>query len=410
MGQSAKSLPKQEREAIDRDAPVPLREAKPGAAVAAEHFAAVAAELSDGVAITRFGVLVWANDRLVALAGRRALQEFQGSGFGDLFKDTGRGVPEASGSRFLECAVRRTDGEPRTVICRLAWNDPDAGVSAWVIEDVTHVRMLEAELLRLSRKLHRGSRENASLAEKLRRDRAEREEILTVVSHELRTPVTIISGYDRLLLSEEVGPLNDEQRRFLSESAKACRRLDSFIGDLLEASRVRKDEAVLEVSIGSLREAIKGVTSLMQPLLEERDLRIETEIPPEANRAQFDQMRLEQSLTNLIGNAIKHSPAEGLIEIATRKPPPDDDPDGRPMIEISVSDEGPGVSVEDRERIFDAYVQIGESKRAGGLGLGLAVCKRLVEAHGGAIEVTDRSGGGSRFIFTLPADGGFEVA
>ena len=408
MGQSAESLLQAEREAVDRDVPALVREATPDATGAAQHFAAVAAELSDGVAEVRFGKLAWANDRLVALAGRGALQELQGSVFGDLFKDTGRGLPEASGSRFLECALRRTDGEMRTVVCRLAWNDPDAGVSAWVIEDVTHVRMLESELLRLSRKLHQGSREVVSLSEKLRRDRAEREEILTVVSHELRTPVTIISGYARLLLSEEVGPLNDDQRRFLSESAKACRRLDAFIADLLEASRVRDDDAVLEVSVGSLRDAIDGVTSLMQPLLEERDLRIETEIPPEANRAQFDRMRLEQILTNLIGNAIKHSPADSLIEIATRKLP-SDDPDERPLVEISVSDEGPGVSAQNRERVFDAYVQIGENKRAGGLGLGLAVCKRLVDAHGGTIEVTGRSGGGSRFAFTLPADGGMEV-
>ena len=80
MGQAAKLLPKHEREAIDRDAPVPLREGEAGAVIAAEHFAAVAAELSDGVAIVRFGVLVWANDRLVALTGRSSLQEFQGSG------------------------------------------------------------------------------------------------------------------------------------------------------------------------------------------------------------------------------------------------------------------------------------------------------------------------------------------
>jgi signal transduction histidine kinase len=409
MGQSAKSFPQPEREAVGRNMPALMREGTSGAVVAAQHFAAIAAELSDGVAIVDSGNLLWANDRLVALAGRSAWQDIAGGRFGDLFKDTGRGLPEPSGPRFLECALRRTDSEARTVVCRLAWNEPDAGICAWVVEDVTHVRMLEAELLRLSRKLHQGSREVVSLTEKLRRDRADREEILTVVSHELRTPVTIISGYDRLLLSEEVGPLNDDQRRFLSESAKACRRLDSFIGDLLEASRVRDDDAVLEVSVGSLREVIEGVTGLMQPLLEERDLRIETEIPPEANRAQFDRMRLEQILTNLIGNAIKHSPAEGLIEIATRRLPLDD-PDERPLVEISVSDEGPGISAEHRERVFDAYVQIGECKRAGGLGLGLAVCKRLVDAHGGTIAVTGRSGGGSRFAFTLPADGGMEAA
>jgi signal transduction histidine kinase len=70
---------------------------------------------------------------------------------------------------------------------------------------------------------------------------------------------------------------------------------------------------------------------------------------------------------------------------------------------VSVSDAGPGVPEEDRHRIFEAYVQAGEQSRAGGLGLGLAVCKRLVEAHGGSIAVTDRPGGGSRFAFTLPA-------
>ena len=409
MGHHAKSLVEVNRAAAGRAAAARMREVMPGAAIAAPHFAPLAAELSDGVAVVRFGKLVWANDRLVVLSGRDALHELQGSEFGDLFKDTGRGLPELSGPRFLECSLRRTDGETRTVICRLAWKEPDADVGAWVVEDVTHVRMLEAELLRLSRKLHQGSREVASLGEKLRRERAEREEILTVVSHELRTPVTIINGYDRLLLSEEVGPLNDDQRRFLSESAKACRRLDAFIADLLEASRVRDDDAVLEVSVGSLREAIDGVTSLMRPLLEERDLRIETEIPPEVDRAQFDRMRLEQILTNMIGNAIKHSPADSLIEIATRKLP-SDDPDERPLVEISVSDQGPGVSAENRERVFDAYVQIGENKSAGGLGLGLAVCKRLVDAHGGTIEVTGRSGGGSRFAFTLPADGGMEVA
>jgi|GEM_PF-944773 len=409
MVQGAKSFPQPECDAIDRDAPALVRDEASSAVVAARRFAEVAAELSDGIAVVRSGTLVWSNDRLVAFAGRRALQELQGGVFADLFKDTGRGLPEPSGPRFLECALRRADGEPRTVVCRLAWNDPDASVSVWVVEDVTHVRMLEAELLRLSRKLHQGSREVVSLTEKLRRERADREEILTVVSHELRTPVTIINGYDRLLLSEEVGPLNDEQRRFLQESAKACRRLDTFIGDLLEASRVRGDDAVLEVSFGSLREAIESVTSLVRPLLEERDLRIETEIPPEACRARFDRMRLEQILTNLIGNAIKYSPAGGLIEIATRMLP-SDDPAERRLIEISVSDQGPGVSAEDRDRVFDAYVQIGECKRAGGLGLGLAVCKRLVEAHGGTIHVTGRRAGGSRFVFTLPAADEMEVA
>jgi signal transduction histidine kinase len=408
MGQSLKSLPKPARAEHRRDAPALLLDAAPAFDPAVRHFEALARELSDGVAVVRLGTIAWANDRLIALAGHAALRDFCGNVFADLFKDTGRGLPESAGPRFLECALRRPDGEIRTVICRLAWKDPDADVAMWVVEDVTHVRMLEAELLRLSRRLHQASREVVSLGEQGKRERAEREEVLTVVSHELRTPVTIIGGYARLLLSDEVGPLNDDQRHFLAESAKACRRLDAFIGDLLEASRVHREDTLLEVHVGSLREVIDDVTGLLQPLLEERDLRIETEIPPEANRARFDRMRLEQILTNLVGNAIKHSPKEGLIEIATRRVL-DGEFEGRPLVEIAVSDAGPGVPRDERERIFDPYVQIGERKCAGGLGLGLAVCRRLVEAHGGTIAVGDRRGGGSRFTFTLPVDDGTEV-
>jgi signal transduction histidine kinase len=409
MGQSAKTLSQLARAAVDRDAPASVCEATSGAATAARHFETLASELSDGVAVVRGGALEWANDRLVALVGRGAASELRGGVFADLFKDVGRGIPEPSGPAFLECALRRSDGEQRTVICRLAWQDCDADVAAWVVEDVTHVRMLEAELLRLSRKLHHSSREATALSEKLRREHAEREEILTVVSHELRTPVTIISGYDRLLLSEEVGPLNDDQRRFLGESSKACRRLDAFIGDLLEASRVRREGIVLEVSIGSLSELIEDVAGQLRPLLEERDLRIETDVPPEASRAQFDRKRVEQILTNLIGNAIKHAPAESIIEIATLRLD-SNDVDERPLIEVSVADAGPGVPVEDRERVFEPYVQVGERKRSAGLGIGLAVCRCLVEAHGGSIAVTDGRRGGSRFAFTLPADVGMEVA
>jgi len=371
----------------------------------AEDFRSLADALSDGVAVVRCGRLVWANDRLVTLSGRRSPAQLIGTAFRNLFKDTGRGLPDAGVSRSLECALQRSDGEVRTVICRVACRDADSDADAWVIEDATHVRMLESELLGLSRKVHAGSREVASLRERLRRERAEREEMLTVVSHELRTPVTIISGYNRLLLSEEVGPLTDEQRRFLVESMKGCQRLNAFIAHLLEASRERAGDEVLEISQGSLGELIEGVSELLQPLLEEQGLRIDLDVAPDADRARFDRVRVEQVLTNLVGNAIKHAPPGGSIEIATRRllAPDSGERPARPFVEVSVSDAGPGVREEDRRRIFEAYVQAGAQSRAGGLGLGLAVCKRLVEAHGGSIAVTDRPGGGARFAFTLPA-------
>jgi signal transduction histidine kinase len=290
------------------------------------------------------------------------------------------------------------------VICRPAWPEsgPDPGL--WVIEDATHVRLLERELLRMSQDLHRANREAASLREQLRAERAEREELLTVVSHELRTPVTVIGGYNRLLLAEEVGPLTEEQRGFLQESAKSCQRLNAFIGNLLEASRASRGDEVLEVCNASLARSIDDVVKLLRPLLDQRQLRLKVAVAPGADRARFDRLRLEQILTNLLGNAIKFSEPGGAIEIATRECPA---PEGAAaaglrFVEVTVSDDGPGVAPEDRERIFDPYVQAGDESRAGGLGLGLAICKRLVEAHGGTIGVGERPGGGSCFSFTLP--------
>ena len=106
-------------------------------------------------------------------------------------------------------------------------------------------------------------------------------------------------------------------------------------------------------------------------------------------------------LTNLLGNAIRYARKGSTIGIATRELRVN----GRAFVELSVSDEGPGVAPDDRERIFDPYVQAGDESHAGGLGLGLAICKRLVEAHGGTISVSERPGGGSCFAFTLPGAG-----
>jgi len=222
-----------------------------------------------------------------------------------------------------------------------------------------------------------------------------------VVSHELRTPVTVIRGYNRLLLSGEVGELNDEQQRFLEESAKSCERLDNFIENLLEASRESKGDEVLEIGVGELRPLIDGVIRSLAPLLEGNGIEVRIDVDPEARRARFDPMRLEQILTNLIGNAIRHGGAGGRIEIETRRCP--EEPGEPPRVEIRVGDDGPGIAAEDRERIFRPYVQAGERGQAGGLGLGLAICRRLVDAHGGRIDVVDRPGRGSCFRFTLIA-------
>jgi signal transduction histidine kinase len=364
---------------------------------AARAFRSLTGVIASGVVLTRDKHIVWANDRFAELTGNHAADDAVGRVLADWFTDTGGGLPDSVAPRAVECGLERPGGELRTVICRPA----DASGEAWVIDDVSHVRRLEAELLRVSKELHGANRENAKLSDRVGRESDEREELLTVVSHELRTPVTIISGYARLLLSEQVGPLTDEQRRFLQESSKGCQRLNAFIGNLLEAARSAPDGEVLEISHAPVGPVVAAVVALLDPMLESAGLVVELAIDPNADRARFDRLRLEQILTNLLGNAIKFSPAGGTIRIATRALEPASSTD-RASLEISVCDEGPGVARSDRARIFEPYIQVGEQRGAGGLGLGLAICKRLVEAHGGSISVRPRQQGGSEFAFTLP--------
>jgi len=365
---------------------------------------ALANALPDGVFFSADERVSWASKRLAEMAGFESSSDLAGLPLGKLFSDTGDGLPASTTCAVVECELKRTDGSVRTVTCRSAEAAalPDCTV-AWVVEDVTHLRTLERELFRLGQENHAANREVAGLRERLRRESDEREELLTVVSHELRTPVTIISGYNRLLLAEKIGPLNDEQRSFLVEGSKACQRLDLFIGNLMEASHQSSDGEVLEITHARLAPSVDEVVGLLRPLFEEAKLEVRVDIAGDADRARFDRTRLEQILINLLGNAIKFSPPGGAIEISTRATSStrEGGPERR-CVEFCISDQGPGVPPAYRQRIFEPYVQVGEESGAGGLGLGLAICKRLVEAHGGEISAQGRSEGGSRFVFTIP--------
>jgi signal transduction histidine kinase len=355
--------------------------------------------LALAVICVRDGCVAWANGGFAALCGRPRAP--LGWKLEDLFEDAGRGLPRPGGPA-VDCRLRRPEDESRDVECRrVPEADPERG-ETWLVEDVTHLRRIERELLRAGRELSQAHRECEALRERLRSERAEREELLSVVSHELRTPVTVIGGYNRLLLAGDVGPLSPEQRRFLEESRKSCERLDRFIGNLIEASRADKGAHVLELGSGPVEPVIEGVAQMFRALLEERGIALRLEGAAGPCRARFDRLRLEQILTNLIANAIKFGHCGGRIEIRTRRQP-DGGEGAPPFVEIEVADDGPGVPLADRERIFEPYVQAADESRGGGLGLGLAICKRLVEAHGGEIRLDEREGGGSRFRFTLPA-------
>jgi signal transduction histidine kinase len=366
-----------------------------------EALARFAAALPLAVALVRDGRVCWANPALAELSGRSDPQELVGLRFDALLCDAGGGLPEHARARAVECTLRCASGEERRVICHRVGQGLAPGSDAWWLEDATQLRLVERELLRVSQDLHRANRELASLRDELRAEREGREELLSVVSHELRTPVTVIGGYSRLLLSGDAGPVTDEQRRFLQESAKSCQRLNDFIARLIAASREKKGGEVLELGSHALAPVVEAVIDQLRPIAQACDARVSACIDPAASHARFDPLRVEQILSNLVGNALRHGGAKTTIEIGVRQLPTP--VGGRRFVEISVEDDGPGVPAEHRERIFEPWVQVSPNGQAGGLGLGLSICRRLVEAHGGSIAVAERPGGGCRFVFTLPA-------
>jgi signal transduction histidine kinase len=185
----------------------------------------------------------------------------------------------------------------------------------------------------------------------------------------------------------------------LKESSKSCERLDDFISNLLKSSRAGSGETHFDLRRTSLQQTVDDVVKFLRPLLEQHELQVEVSLDSNALFALVDASPIEQVLTNLLGNAIKYTKPGSAVLVESRPLRRA----GSDFVEVSVLDEGPGIAVEDQQRIFDPYVRATDERRASGLGLGLAICRRIVEAHRGGIAVTNREAGGSRFSFTLPA-------
>jgi signal transduction histidine kinase len=237
-----------------------------------------------------------------------------------------------------------------------------------------------------------------SLETKLADQARERAELVHLVSHELRNPITVISGFGRLLKNARHGPLTDDQAHFVEESLKACQRLDRFVVDLLEAAPDSGTPLSVEISTNDLHGLIRSQLEALAPLLDERGIEIELDLSATNSSLPFDAHRIEQVVTNLMTNAIRYGRPEGVIRIETKSR----SLERRGWVEIAVEDDGPGIPVEDRERLFAPYVRGDAHRGCAGLGIGLAICRRVIASHDGEIRVESGALGGARFVFTLP--------
>jgi PAS domain S-box-containing protein len=219
---------------------------------------------------------------------------------------------------------------------------------------------------------------------------------LANMSHELRTPLNAVIGFSELLEQEIFGGLNDKQRTYVGNVLVSGRHLLQLVNDILDISKVeagRMDLVYERTPIGSVVDVVRGVIGA---LAAKRGINLEVDVPPNLPDVYVDPGRIKQVLYNLISNAIKFTPRGGVVRLTARA-------DVRSLV-VSVADTGIGIARADLPRLFREFEQLAQPNgmRPEGTGLGLALTRRLVELHGGRVEVESELGQGATFSVHLP--------
>jgi PAS domain S-box-containing protein len=237
--------------------------------------------------------------------------------------------------------------------------------------------------------------------EEARAAKQSRDEVLAVVAHDLRSPLNAI-GIAAASIGSALGGSNDPELLRKSVEAKtmvrSVERMERLISQLVDYAQLEAGGLIIEHQALDVSGLLGDTVDLFRPLAAEKGLVFQAH--PEGDlRASGDRDRILQVIANLVGNAIKFTPKEGTVEIRAEQR------DGE--VVVSISDSGPGISPEDLPQIWSRYWH---AKKYGGVGLGLAIAKALVEAHGGRIWVESRLGAGSTFSFALPRAGPAEAS
>jgi PAS domain S-box-containing protein len=224
-----------------------------------------------------------------------------------------------------------------------------------------------------------------------------KDEFIGLVSHELRSPLTVIMGALKTALADGAHLSKEEMQQLLEDAASETDSLSHLLENLLELSRARADRLSLYVTPVDLQAVVQKAVDQVQRQSPRH--RFVVDLPGELPPIHADETRLGRILYNLLENGVNYSPDGGEIRVSAER-------HGH-RLTIGVSDQGMGISHEDQTRLFQPFerAEVAKTGGIGGAGLGLLVCRRLVEAHGGKIWVKSELGKGATFFFTLPFDG-----
>jgi PAS domain S-box-containing protein len=263
---------------------------------------------------------------------------------------------------------------------------------AKITRDLTAKKLAEMELAHAKENLEVRVRDRTA---ELQKAVQTREEVLAVVSHDLKNPLSAIHLNAQLLekymAKNAIPPSHVAQVRRIDQAAQ---RMDQLISDILDVTKIEAGTFAIEKSSERVETLIQETVELHEPLASEKDIGFDVDVAPGCCAVFCDHKRILQVLSNILGNAIKFTPRGGRIRIGAKPIEPD-------QVELFVSDTGPGIRAEDQPKIFSRYWQVRETA-AKGVGLGLAIAKGIVEAHGGTIRVDSAPGKGTTFRFVLP--------
>lgn len=220
-------------------------------------------------------------------------------------------------------------------------------------------------------------------------------EFLGMAAHDLRSPLVSIRGFSEILLAEDMGPLNEEQKEFIAIIHRASENMLNLVNELLDIAVIQSGELRLQLIPKSLRDLVEERIRINKIVAERKGISFHADLP-QVPDSLFDPNRISQVLDNLFSNAIKFSPPDSPIHVKLTQE--------RRALKLSVQDKGPGIPPEEQEKLFGTFQKLSARPTAGeqSIGLGLAIVKKIIEAHRGSLQVESQVGVGSTFSFRLP--------
>jgi signal transduction histidine kinase len=240
---------------------------------------------------------------------------------------------------------------------------------------------------------------------------------LASAAHDLKTPLAILNGYIELLQSGKLGPLNERQREVMCDMFSSGQRLQHFIQDFLTYSVIETGELRMQFDVGDMNACLSEVCRLWSPRFQERGLALYFLANEKLTPFAFDSAKMQRVISNFLDNASKFTPAGGTVWLhaepymwerrtatqvgaaGERRRQASTTPNA---VKVSVSDTGPGIPPEYHQEIFDDFFRLPGTEAADGMGLGLAIARRLVQGMGGKLWVESELGAGCKFSFLIP--------